>query len=119
MVPQYIYIFFTQVLIDSQWTAHTARVTSINWAPSSQYFVSGSLDTNLVCFEPPKPRGYAMHKGERSNVIHKGEGSNVIHKGEGSNVIHKSEGSNVIHKGERPKVYSKMKGQTLCILVKG
>ena len=59
-----IFKFYLQPLIQTQWSCHTARVTSLNWSPDSQHIVSGSLDTNLICFEPPKPRGYSVLKSK-------------------------------------------------------
>ncbi|KAF8939163.1 hypothetical protein BGZ58_010513, partial [Dissophora ornata] len=51
----YVYDVATGETMIQQWVFHTARVTSINWSPSGQYAVSGSLDTNIYVWSRERP----------------------------------------------------------------
>ena len=51
----YVYDVATGETKIQQWVSHTARVTSINWSPSGQYAVSGSLDTNIYVWSRERP----------------------------------------------------------------
>lgn len=42
-------------LVTDRWTAHTARITSIDWNKSGSHVVSGSLDTNIFVWSLANP----------------------------------------------------------------
>lgn len=50
----YVYDTATGETTISHWVFHTARVNSIQWSPSGNYAVSGSLDTNVFVWSLEK-----------------------------------------------------------------
>jgi len=62
----------------TRWSSHTGRVTSIDWDPSGEKAVSGSLDTNIFVWSVKKP-------GQRVSVgsAHKEGVNGVRWAGEG------------------------------------
>jgi WD40 repeat protein len=42
-------------LVTDRWTAHTARITSLDWSDSGSHVVSGSLDTNIFVWSMANP----------------------------------------------------------------
>lgn len=42
-------------MVTDRWTAHTARITSIDWNDNSTHVVSGSLDTNIFVWSLANP----------------------------------------------------------------
>ncbi|KAF2671066.1 WD repeat-containing protein 2 [Microthyrium microscopicum] len=42
-------------VVTDRWSAHTARITSIAWDPTSEFAVSGSLDTNVFAWSVKDP----------------------------------------------------------------
>ncbi|KAG0284702.1 hypothetical protein BGZ96_010956 [Linnemannia gamsii] len=50
----YVYDTTTGETVISHWVFHTARVNSIQWSPTGNYAVSGSLDTNVFVWSREK-----------------------------------------------------------------
>jgi WD40 repeat protein len=51
------------------WAFHTAKISSIAWAPSSKRAVSGSLDTNVYVWNIVKPMKNIAIKGAHAGGV--------------------------------------------------
>ncbi|PVI02208.1 WD40 repeat-like protein [Periconia macrospinosa] len=72
-------------LITDRWSAHTARVTSLDWDESEKYAASGSLDTNVMAWsiEDPGKRIKAVnaHKDGVTGVAWERTGKTILSTG--------------------------------------
>lgn len=54
-------------VIATEWGHHTAKVTSLDWAPDSKQLCSGALDTSCVVWNPLSTNNYHVIKGAHPN----------------------------------------------------
>ncbi len=46
------------------WSIHTAKINTVAWTPNSRHLATGSLDTNVIVWNPEKPMKRVNIKGE-------------------------------------------------------